>query len=279
MTMRLFDTHTHIQDAQFDAARDDVIARARDAGLAGMLVLGVDVPTSQQAVELARANGFVFAAAGCHPHDANGMDDQALATLAELAAQPDVVAVGEIGLDFYRNLSSREKQIDVFRRQLDLARELAKPVAVHCREAQDEMLPIIEEWSRGLGGAFPGGRPLGVMHYFSGDAVLGAHYVSLGFMISIHTSITYPKSDRLRGVARSLPLAALVVETDSPYGAPQSTRGKRNEPANVRAAVETITEVRGEPFERIAEATTENALRLFGIESRLTQPAETRSTS
>lgn len=277
--MRLFDTHTHIQDAQFDVDRHDVIRRARDAGLAGMLVLGVDVATSLQAVELARANDFVFAAAGCHPHDADSMDDEALDALAELAAQPDVVAVGEIGLDFYRNLSSREKQIEVFRKQLDLARELAKPVAVHCRDAQDEMLPIIEEWSRGLARAFPDGRPLGAMHYFSGDAALGAHYVSLGFMISIHTSITYPKSDRLREVARSLPLDALVVETDSPYGAPQSMRGKRNEPAQVLAALETIAEVRGEPLERIAEATTGNALRLFGIESRLTQPTGTRSKS
>ena len=277
--MRLFDTHAHIQDKQFDNDRDDIIRRALDSGLVGMLLLGVYVATSLQAIELARANDFVYAAAGCHPHDADQMDDAALDALAALAAQPEVVAVGEIGLDFYRNLSGREKQIEVFRRQLELAREVSKPVAVHCREAQDEMLPIIEEWARRAGGSVSGGQPLGVMHYFSGDAVLGAHYASLGFMISIHTSITYPKSDQLREVARKLPLDMLVVETDSPYGAPQSMRGKRNEPANVRAAVEAIAEVRGEPPERIAEATTENALRLFGIESRLTQPTGIRSNS
>jgi TatD DNase family protein len=277
--MRLFDTHAHIQDDQFDADRDAMIQRARDAGLAGMIVLGVDLFSSQQAVDLASANDFIFAAAGCHPHEADSMDDEALAALAELAHQPEVVAVGEIGLDFYRNLSSRERQIEVFERQLETARDAGKPVAVHCRDAQDAMLPIVEAWSRSMGGSLPGGRPLGVMHYFAGDAELGERYVSLGFMISIHTSITYPKSDRLREVARSLPLDVLVVETDSPYGAPQSLRGQRNEPANVLAAVEKIAEVRGEPIERMAEATTANALRLFGIESRLTQPAGSRRKS
>jgi TatD DNase family protein len=277
--MRLFDTHAHIQDDQFDADRDAMIQRARDAGLAGLIVLGVDVVTSRQAIELARANDFIFAAAGCHPHDADNMDGAAFDALAELAQQPEVVAVGEIGLDFYRNLSGREKQIEVFERQLEVARDAGKPVAVHCRDAQGEMLPIIQKWSRASGGSLSGGRPLGVMHYFSGDVELGQRYASLGFMISVHTAITHPKSERLREVARSLALDVLVVETDSPYGAPQSIRGQRNEPANVLAAVERIAEVRGEPVERVAEATTENALRLFGIESRLTQPAQTRMGS
>ncbi len=280
--MQLFDTHAHLQDSRFDADRDDVIQHARDCGVAAMLVLGVDVATSQQAIELADAHpDVVFAAAGCHPHDADVMDDGAFAALTELVARPEVVAVGEIGLDFYRNLSERQKQIAVLLQQLDMAKDLEKPVAVHCRDAQDELLPIMEDWSRHAGGAMRqgrplGARPLGVMHYYSGDAILAAYYAALGFMISIHTSITYPKSDQLREVARTLPLDVLVVETDSPYGAPQARRGKRNEPAHVLAAVETIAELRGETLERVAEATTENALRLFGIESRLTQPAGNR---
>jgi TatD DNase family protein len=203
------------------------------------------------------------------------MDDTAYAALRSLCQDEAVVAVGEIGLDFYRNLSGREKQFEVFQWQLDLARELDKPVAVHCREAQDEMQPIVDAWARTV----DAGRPLGVMHYFSGDAEQGAHYASLGFMISIHTSITYPKSEKLREVARTVPLDALVVETDSPYGAPQSIRGKRNEPRHVLDAVEVIAQLRGEPIERVAEATTANALRLFGIESRLTQPAGTPGRS
>jgi TatD DNase family protein len=271
--MRLFDTHAHLHDGRFASDANDVVARARAAGLLGLLTLGEDVASSQRDVELAEANpGFVYAAAGCHPHNADAMDGAAYAALRSLCEQDSVIAVGEIGLDFYRNLSSRDKQFEVFQWQLDLARELDKPVAIHCREAQAEMRPLIDAWASTVSA----GHPLGVMHYFSGDVAEGAHYASLGFMISVHTSITYPKSDTLREVARALPLEALVVETDSPYGAPQSMRGKRNEPAQVLAAVEAIAGLRGDTVERVAEATTANALRLFRIDSRLTQPVAAR---
>ena len=136
-------------------------------------------------------------------------------------------------------------------------------MAVHCREAQAALFPILESWSQRLGGCLPDGRPLGLMHYFSGDVELAWRYVELGFLISIHCSVTYPKAGRLQEVARRLPLETLVVETDSPYGPPQSRRGQRNEPACVAEAVAKITELRQEPIERVAEATTENALRLF----------------
>lgn len=261
--MRLFDTHCHIQGPEFDADRDAVLDRAREAGLTGLLVLGTDLATSEQAVALAEAHEDVLAAAGYHPHDAEQADEASLARLAELAALPSVAAVGEIGLDLSRDLSSRARQIEVFRHQLDLAAELGKPVAVHCREAHSTLLPIVEEWSGRMSGGLADGRPLGVLHYFSGDAELAWRYVELGFVISIHCSVTYPQSERLRSVARKLPLATLVVETDSPYGAPQSRRGQRNEPAYVGEAVALIAELRGEPAERVAEATTENALRLF----------------
>jgi len=265
VTLRLFDSHTHLQGSEFDADRDDVLARARDAGLAGLLVLGWDVPSSEQAIALAEAHPGVLAAAGCHPHDADGMDDAALSKLAELARHPSVAAVGEIGLDFYRNFSPHDQQIEVFRRQLETAAEVGKPVAIHCREAHDTLFPLVEAWSRRLGGRLPGGWPLGVMHYFSGDVGLGLRYVELGFLISLHCSVTYPKNQRLQEVARRLPLDALVVETDSPFGAPQSRRGQRNEPAYVSEAVAKIAELRGAPAERVAEATTENALRLFAL--------------
>jgi TatD DNase family protein len=274
MTPRFFDTHCHIQGSEFDADRDAVIARAREAGLAGMLVLGVDVDSSEAAIALAEANDGVLAAAGCHPHDADKMDEASLAKLAELATSPTVVAVGEIGLDFYRNLSVREKQIEVLERQLQLAANVGKPVAVHGRDAHGTLLPIIESWSRKLGGSLPGGRPLGVMHYFSGDAELGQRYVALGFMISIHCSVTYPKNEQLHEVAAKLPPEALVVETDSPYGSPRSRRGQRNEPANVVEAVGKIAELRGDLMERVAETTTANAFRLFGLAGRVSMSAE-----
>ncbi len=264
MTLRLFDTHNHIQGSEFAVDRDAVIARAREAGLAGMLVLGVDVASSEAAIALAETHPGVFAAAGCHPHDADKMDDSSLKRLTELARHHAVVAVGEIGLDFYRNFSEHERQISVLERQLETAAEVGKPVAVHGRDAHEALFPIIEAWSRRMGGALPNGRPLGVMHYFSGDAELGQRYVELGFLISIHCSVTYAKNKQLQDVAAKLALEAIVVETDSPYGAPQSRRGQRNEPAYVVDAVAKIAELRREPVEHVAEATTANAERLFG---------------
>jgi TatD DNase family protein len=264
--MRLFDTHTHLQLSQFDGDRAAALDRAQDAGLVGLLVLGVDVASSEDAIALADAEAGVHAAAGCHPHDAAKLNEGGLEQLAELAKHPRVLAVGEIGLDFYRNFSPREQQLDVFGRQLATAAEVAKPIAVHCRDAQDDLFPLIEAWSNRLGRRLPDGRPLGVMHYFSGDAELAKRYVELGFLISVHSSVTYPKAQQLQDVAQRLPLDALVVETDSPYGAPQSRRGERNEPAFVAEAVAKIAELRGDPVERIAESTTENALRLFGLD-------------
>ena len=264
--MRLFDTHTHLQLSQFDGDRTATLDRAQDAGLVGLLVLGVDVASSEDAIAMAETEPGVHAAAGCHPHDAAKLDEEGLEQLAELAKHPRVLAVGEVGLDFYRNFSPREQQLDIFGRQLETAAEVAKPIAVHCRDAQDDLFPLIEAWSNRLGRRLPDGRPLGVMHYFSGDAELARRYVDFGFLISIHSSVTYPKAQRLQEVAQHLPLDALVVETDCPYGAPQSRRGERNEPAYVAEAVAKIAELRGDPVERIAESTTENALRLFGLE-------------
>ncbi|MEX0785985.1 MAG: TatD family hydrolase [Dehalococcoidia bacterium] len=265
--MRLFDSHAHIQGPEFDADRDAVLERARAAGVEGMLVLGWDVPSSERAIALAATQPGVLAAAGCHPHSAAEMDEASLTRLAELAHDPRVAVVGEIGLDFYRNLSPHDRQIEVLRRQLDIAADAGKPVAVHGRDAHEALRPIIEQWSRRVGGRLPDGRPLGVMHYFAGDVELGRRYVELGFLLSIHTSVTHPKSERLQSVAREMPLETLVVETDSPYGAPQSHRGQRNEPAYVSEAVAKITELRGEPVERVAEATCENARRLFGVDA------------
>lgn len=263
--MRLFDTHTHLQAPEFDNDRDAVLLRARQAGVVGLLVLGWDVASSEAAIALAEAEDDVVAASGCHPHDARTMDDPSWERLTELAHHPNVTVVGEIGLDFYRNLSPRDTQIEVFRRQLELATEVAKPVAVHCREAHEALLPLVEAWSRRQGGRLPDGRPLGVMHYFSGDAVLAERYVELGFLCSVHCSVTYPKARPTQEVVRRLSLDTLVVETDSPYGPPQSRRGERNEPAYISEAVAKVAALRGEPAERIAEVTTENAVRLFAL--------------
>jgi TatD DNase family protein len=263
--MRLVDTHCHIHDGEFDGDRDAVIERASTAGVELMLALGVDAPNSRAVLALAERDGRVLAAAGVHPHEAAAATDRDLDELEELSRDPHIVAVGEIGLDFYRNLSPRDRQMDVMRRQLLNAGRLSKPVAVHAREAHDEMLPILTNWSQEMGGHLPDGRPLGVMHYFSADAAVAERYVGLGFMISIHTSVTHPKAAVLQGVARDIALEHLVIETDSPYGAPQRYRGKRNEPAYVVEAAAGIAELKGLAVEEVTSATTDNARRLFGL--------------
>ena len=271
--MRLIDTHSHIHDAEFDADRDAAIARAREAGVAIILALGVDAANSRLAVALAERHECVLAAVGVHPHDAAAATDADLDALEEMAQHPRVAAIGEIGLDFYRNLSPRGRQMDVMRRQLETARRVGKPIALHAREAHDEMLPLLTAWSREMGGRLPDGRPLGVMHYFSEDAALAHMYVELGFVISIHTSVTHPKATQLAEVARAIALEHLVIETDSPYGAPQKYRGKRNEPAYVAEAAAKIAELKGITIETVAEATTRSAERL------LTPSASVRRTN
>ncbi len=265
--MRLIDTHSHIHDAEFDGDRDAVIDRAREAGVAMILTLGVDAANSRLAVALAERHECVLAAVGVHPHDAEAATDADLDALEELAQHPRVAVVGEIGLDFYRNLSPRDRQIAVLRRQLETARRVGKPIAVHAREAHAEMLPLLTDWSRETGGRLPDGRPLGIMHYFSEDAAMARSYVELGFMISIHTSVTHPKAAQLADVARAIPFEHLVIETDSPYGAPQKFRGKRNEPAYVAEAAAKIAELKGITLADVAAATTRNAERLLGIAS------------
>lgn len=265
MTTQLFDSHSHVQMSQFDEDREATIRRARDAGIVGQLVLGTDVASSIQAIELATTEHDVYAAAGCHPHDAKEMDEASLEKLAELAEDPHVAVVGEIGLDFFRNLSPHDVQINILNRQLELAGELSKPVSLHGRQAHEALFPFIKAWSRRMGGQLPDGRQLGVMHYFDGDLELSRQYADLGFFISIHCSVTYPNAATLTEVAAELPLDVLLVETDSPYGPPQSHRGERNEPAYLEEAVVKIAQLRSEKIERIAETTTANALRLLGL--------------
>ncbi len=263
--MRLFDTHCHIQEREFAADRADSMERALAAGVEFMLVLGVDATSSRRALALAREHAGVLSAAGVHPHDAAEATESDLDELEEMARDPRVVAVGEIGLDFYRNLSPRDRQIEVMRRQLLTATRVGKPVAVHTREAEDGMMPLLTEWSREMGGKLPDGRPLGVMHYFSSDAPTAQRYIDLGFVISVHTSVTHPKATQLAEVARVTPLEYLLIETDSPHGAPQRYRGKRNEPAYVGESAAKIAELKGMPAEDVADTTTRTAMRLFGL--------------
>jgi TatD DNase family protein len=263
--MRLVDTHSHIHDASFGLDAAAAIARAHEGGIELILTLGENVENSRKAIALAAAHDSVLAAAGVHPHDAKDVTDGDFSSLRELVVHPRVAMIGEIGLDYYRDISPRDVQRRVFEAQLEIAADAGKPVAVHARNAHDDVLPALTAWSQGLGGRLAGGRPLGVMHYFSEDAEMAARYIELGFVISIHTSVTHPKAMLLQDVARVTPLEHLVIETDSPFGAPQAYRGKRNEPAYVVEAAKQIAELKGVDAEPVAETTTENALRLLGV--------------
>jgi TatD DNase family protein len=263
--MRLVDTHSHIHDRRYDSDREAVIARARDAGVECIVTLGTDRIESEAALALAEHHDIVVAAAGVHPHDAAEVTDADLDALETMAADPRVVLVGEIGLDFWRMLSPPDRQRSVLRRQLETAARVGKPVAIHTREALDAMLEELTAYSLRMDGRLPDGRPLGVMHYFSEDLQAARRFVALGFMISVHTSVTHPKAEQLARVAARLPVHVLVLETDSPYGAPQRVRGQQNEPAFVADAAIRVAELRGMTPEEVGAATTQNALRLLGM--------------
>lgn len=257
----LVDSHTHIDMRQYEKDRDRVLERARVAGVAAVVDVGCDLDSSRAAIRLAERYVEVFATVGFHPHSAARMRDGDLERLAELARHPKVVAIGEIGLDFYRNLSPRDIQVEAFKRQLALARRLGLPVIVHCRQAHEEVLGILTEWADGADGE---DKPLGVFHCFSGDGELGHRYIEMGFFLSIAGPVTYPSSSSAE-VARGLPLDRLLIETDCPFLTPQPYRGKRNEPSYVSFVGEKIGEIRGVPAAVVAEHTTANAIRLFQL--------------
>jgi TatD DNase family protein len=258
MTPALFDTHAHLHFPDFAEDLAAVLARARAAGVTRMLTVGTDVASSGAAVALAAREPGVWASVGLHPHDAAAAGEAALDALATLAVAPRVVAVGEIGLDFFRNLSPRDAQETALRRQLALARRLGKPVLLHCRDAHAETLAILaEERVQEVGG---------IMHCFSGDAAIARRCLDLGLTISLAGPLTYPNARALPEVARLVPADRLVVETDCPYLPPQPHRGRRNEPAYLPITAARLAELRGEPLERLAERLTDNARALLRVE-------------
>jgi TatD DNase family protein len=249
------DSHAHVYWKSFDADRDEVLARARAAGVTRLIVVGTDLETSRAARALAAAELELYPTAGIHPHDASAIDDAARAVIEALCALPECVGVGETGLDFFKEFSPRKDQIEGFAWQLDLALRLEKPVVVHCRDAWEETARLIAE--------FPGVR--GVMHCYTYGPDELAPFLEAGFMISFSGVVTHPRTETNRAAAAVVPEDRLLVETDCPYLAPQGQRGRRNEPAYVRAVVDELARVRGVAPEAIAHATSANAARLFGL--------------
>ena len=257
----LMDSHAHVQTRQFDKDRDAVIQAAFDAGVKRILVPGIEVETSQSAVNLAsRYPDRIFAAVGVHPHDATGFTPDALITLRALAKLPGVVAIGETGLDYYRNLSPHEIQQASLIAQLELAREVNLPIILHNRESHTDMIELLKAHGAGVRGVF---------HCFIGDQSMARDALDLGFYLSFAGPLTYPANETLREVAAWAPEDRILVETDSPYLTPPPQRGKRNEPKLVALVAQRLAETRKVSFERIAEVTTQNASTLFGLPSML----------
>ena len=267
----LADTHCHLNFEAFDSDRSEVIARARDVGIKHMLNPGIDLKSSQAAIELADAYPEVFAAVGVHPNDSLTWDDLSLDKLRELAKLPKVVAIGEIGLDYYRDRAPREVQKHVFRQQLSLAAEMSLPVVIHTRNAntQDrqavsDVLDILEEWQAELAASGSGlaERP-GVLHSYSADEIAAQQATAINFWIGVTGPVTFRNAVELQSVVASLPLERMLIETDAPFLTPQPHRGQRNEPAYVRLVAEKIAQIHHLPFDQVAGATTASAERLF----------------
>jgi TatD DNase family protein len=256
------DSHAHIDGPEFDDDRDDVIQRARDAGVSAILNVGTGDPHSgvlERAVELAESNPDIYAAIGTHPHDARLFDERAEERIWKLATGSSrVIAWGEIGLDFHYDNSPRDVQIDVFQWQLRLARELILPVIIHTREAEAETAEILQ--SHWADSKLPG-----IMHCFSGSAGLAGKAIELGFSISFSGIVTFKKAEDLRSIAKQVPLDRLLIETDCPYLTPIPFRGKRNEPAYVVEVARCLADLHGLELAEIAKITTNNFGRMFKL--------------
>lgn len=260
----LFDTHCHLDFNAYDTDRADMIARAAAAGVTRILNPGIDLPTCRAALELAHQHDGICVAVGIHPNSTADFTPALLDDLRALAAAPEVVAVGEIGLDYYWDRSPRAQQIAAFEQQLELAAALELPVIIHNRDASEDVLAVLARWAADL----PSGlraRP-GVLHSFSAPLHIAERALALGFLLGFTGPITFKKADDVRAAAQLAPLDRILVETDGPFLAPVPFRGQRNEPAYIPHIVERLAQIKDISAAAASEATTANALRLFAID-------------
>ncbi len=249
------DTHCHLDFPAFDPDRDDLIKHAKSSGLDNLINVGADLKSSQASVELALRYDLVYAAVGVHPHDADTFDEDVYSAVAELAANNKVVAIGEIGLDYYKNYSKPANQRLMFADFLNLSRQMMLPVIIHSRDASRDTLKIIKDT-----------LPLrGVVHCFSQDQEFLQEILSLGFFVSFTANITYKNTGALRDIIRTVPLERIFLETDAPYLSPEGLRGRRNEPAYIKYVAEQIAQIKAVSLEEVARVTSQNARQFFKL--------------
>jgi TatD DNase family protein len=255
----LIDSHCHLDSPEFDTDRDEVVARALEAGVEQMVAIGTGSgpPDLEAGIRLADRYPQFYATVGIHPHDAAKATDPDFQRLAELLSHPKVVALGEIGLDYHYDFSPRETQTSVFIRQMEIAAAAKKPIVIHTREAWDDTAALLEQYWKphGMGG---------IMHCFSGGPAEARRALDLGFYLSFGGIVTFPKALDLQAAAKEAPVDRILVETDSPYLAPVPKRGKRNEPALVVHTARKLADLRGQSLEEVSLVTTENFRRLMG---------------
>jgi TatD DNase family protein len=252
---KLIDTHCHLDFPEFNPDREEVINRAKAQGLKYIINIGSSLKGSRDSLELAGNHDCVYAAVGIHPHDADKFTDEEADTIRELGKQEKVVAIGEIGLDFFKNYSKAENQRLMFMKLLSVAKELSLPAVIHSRQAEAETLRFLKE-----------AMPIrAVIHCFSGDEDFMRKCLDMGFFISFTCNITYKKADNLRNLTKIVPLDRLFLETDAPFLPPEGYRGKRNEPGHVKVLAEEIASLKGCSFEEVAKITTLNAIKFFDL--------------
>ena len=249
----LVDTHCHLDFPEFEADRDEVITRAKNQGIGYIINIGSSLKGSRKSLELSRQHNFIYATIGLHPHEADKFNDEAKAAIEELAGNDKIVAIGETGLDYYKNFSKAENQRVLFKYLVNLAKDLGLPLVIHSRQAQEDTLNI-------LNSALP---VKCVVHCFSGDETFLRKCLDSGFFISFTCNITYNKARDLRNIVKLTPLDRLMLETDAPFLPPEGFRGKRNEPAYVKILSEEISRIKEVALEEVAEITTDNAKRFF----------------
>jgi len=256
--MNLIDTHCHLDFPEFDRDRQDVVERALSQGVIRMLNVSSGFESLEKTLELTRTYSFIYGTVGIHPHYADSVDENKISYLAEMAKSKKVLAIGEVGLDYYRNKSSLDNQKNVFLKFVNLAKNLKLPLVIHSRNAMGDVLAILKEhYTSGRGGVF---------HCFSGTEADLNEVLGLGFYVSFTCNLTFKNASRLRDIAKRVPTDRLLLETDAPFLAPQKYRGKRNEPAYLVELIEALSEIKGIPKDEIAEITTRNADELFFYE-------------
>ena len=275
--MNLTDTHCHLNFQKYKEDLPEILDRAWSTGLSNILVPAIDIESCHEILALVKSNPKLFAAVGVHPNSGTSWNSNTLDSLRELAGFPEVVAIGEIGLDYYRDRTPRDLQKEILIEQLGLALEVDLPVILHVRNSSEEdrtciedLLLILEDWVATADPPFSErNHPPGVVHSFSGNTNESQRTLTAGFYIGITGPVTFKKADQLRDVVKEIEISRILVETDGPFLAPQPFRGKRNEPAHVRYIVDKISEVKGLPFEVVARQTAENADCLFQWESKV----------